>query len=79
MKLKALKYTEYGINEVRVVAREASTSNRFKTNELDLTHLAERQDKASSETRLTETRRRTTPARPRFTKQIRIKKDNTIN
>ena len=31
----------------------------------DLTHLAERQDKASSETRLTETRRRTTPARPR--------------
>jgi hypothetical protein len=29
-----------------VVAREASTSNRFKTNELDLTHLAERQDKA---------------------------------
>jgi len=25
-----------------------------------------RQDKASSETRLTETRRRTTPARPRF-------------
>ena len=38
---------EYGMNnEVRVVAREASTSNRFKTNELDLTHLAERQDKA---------------------------------
>ena len=57
---------EYGINnEVRVVVRETCTLG-LSLDKGDLTHLAERQDKASSETRLTETRRRTTPARPRL-------------
>ena len=59
------KYTVYGINEVRVVAREMSNLANRRL-ERYLTHLAERQDKAKTETRLTETRRRTTPARSRL-------------